>query len=333
MKFVLFKNSLKEGAAPIYLFDGEEEYFKERGEEMLKERFLGEPSLNYSAFHGETLKGAALTSLVAAAQSFPFMSEKRIVRVTDFYPTEKEYETYLKGYFENPSADTILLIVNSSRPKGKFDLKKMPNVTYVDCGKADEETVLRWIYTQFRRAGVRADTDCCERVMHYCLGDMSRIAGETEKLIAYAGKGGAVSPEDVDAVVYKDAEYKTYEMTGAFGAGNYAKFLSVQRELMEKGADEGAVLNALCAYLRNLLEILLLKKSDAETARALGMNEYAVKMSRRQANAVGAARVRVCWEYVYAAISGVRSGELTAPAALLKVNAQLFYGEDANMPR
>ncbi len=333
MKFVLFKNSLKEGAAPIYLFDGEEEYFKERGEEMLKERFLGEPSLNYSAFHGETLKGAALSSLVAAAQSFPFMSEKRIVKVTDFYPTEKEYETYLKGYFENPSADTILLIVNSSRPKGKFDLKKMPNVTYVDCGKADEETVLRWIYTQFRRAGVRADTDCCERVMHYCLGDMSRIAGETEKLIAYAGKGGAVSPEDVDAVVYKDAEYKTYEMTGAFGAGNYAKFLSVQRELMEKGADEGAVLNALCAYLRNLLEILLLKKSDAETARALGMNEYAVKMSRRQANAVGAARVRVCWEYVYAAISGVRSGELTAPAALLKVNAQLFYGEDANMPR
>lgn len=333
MKFVLFKNSLKEGAAPIYLFDGEEEYFKERGEEMLKERFLGEPSLNYSAFHGETLKGAALTSLVAAAQSFPFMSEKRIVKVTDFYPTEKEYETYLKGYFENPSADTVLLIVNSSRPKGKFDLKKMPNVTYVDCGKADEETVLRWIYTQFRRAGVRADTDCCERVMHYCLGDMSRIAGETEKLIAYAGQGGAVSPEDVDAVVYKDAEYKTYEMTGAFGAGNYAKFLSVQRELMEKGADEGAVLNALCAYLRNLLEILLLKKSDAETARALGMNEYAVKMSRRQANAVGAARVRVCWEYVYAAISGVRSGELTAPAALLKVNAQLFYGEDANMPR
>lgn len=333
MKFVLFKNSLKEGAAPIYLFDGEEEYFKERGEEMLKERFLGEPSLNYSAFHGETLKGAALTSLVAAAQSFPFMSEKRIVKVTDFYPTEKEYETYLKGYFENPSADTVLLIVNSSRPKGKFDLKKMPNVTYVDCGKADEETVLRWIYTQFRRAGVRADTDCCERVMHYCLGDMSRIAGETEKLIAYAGQGGAVSPEDVDAVVYKDAEYKTYEMTGAFGAGNYAKFLSVQRELMEKGADEGAVLNALCAYLRSLLEILLLKKSDAETARALGMNEYAVKMSRRQANAVGAARVRVCWEYVYAAISGVRSGELTAPAALLKVNAQLFYGEDANMPR
>ena len=35
MKFVLFRKSLEEGAAPIYLFDGEEVYFKERGEQML----------------------------------------------------------------------------------------------------------------------------------------------------------------------------------------------------------------------------------------------------------------------------------------------------------
>ena len=189
MKFVLFKKSLEGGASPIYLFDGEEEYFKKRGEEMLRERFLGEPSLNYSVFHGENLKGAALTALVTAAESFPFMSEKRIVKVTDLYPTEKDYESYLKSYFEHPAESTILLIVNSAPPKGKaFDLKKAPNVTRVDCSKADEETVLRWIYAQFRRAGIGADTECCERIMQYCLGDMSRIAGETEKLLAYGAK-------------------------------------------------------------------------------------------------------------------------------------------------
>ena len=101
MKFVLFKKSLEEGAAPVYLFDGEEEYFKERGEEMLKEKFLGEPSLNYTSFRGETLKGDAISSLIAAAESFPFMSEKRIVKVTDFYPTEREYTAYLKKYIKN----------------------------------------------------------------------------------------------------------------------------------------------------------------------------------------------------------------------------------------
>ena len=41
MKFVLFKKSLEDGASPIYLFEGEEEYFKKRGEEMLREKFVG----------------------------------------------------------------------------------------------------------------------------------------------------------------------------------------------------------------------------------------------------------------------------------------------------
>lgn len=43
-----------------------------------------------------------MISLVRAAESFPFLSEKRLVKAVDFYPTEKEYESYLKSYFENP---------------------------------------------------------------------------------------------------------------------------------------------------------------------------------------------------------------------------------------
>ncbi len=332
MKFVLFKKSLESGAAPIYLFEGEEEYFKERGEEMLKEKFLSEPSLNFSSFRGEGLKGAELAGLVSAAESFPFLSEKRLVKVTDFHPSEKDYETYLKRYFENPQPSTILFIVNSSAPKGKgTDLKKLPNVTFVDCSRADEETVMRWIFTQFKRAGIRADTECCERIMRYCLADMSRIAGETEKLIAYAGEGGAISARDVDEVVYRDTDYRMYEMTNALSAKNYAKYLSVMNELLEKGLDEMSVLNSVCLYFRQLLEIVALKKSDAETAVALGMKEYAVKMSRRQAAAFTPRRLKECYFSAFAALNAIRNGKATPAGALLKVNSELFFGDAGNI--
>ena len=331
MKFVLFKKSLDAGVQPIYLFDGEEEYFKEHGEMMLKEKFLGEPSLNFSTFHGESLKGAAITGLIAAAESFPFMSQKRIVKVTDFYPSEKEYETYLRPYFEDPQRDTILLIVNSARTKNKsFDLKKAPNVTWVDCSKADEETVLRWIYTRFKRAGIAADTDCCERVMRYCLGDMSRTSGETDKLIAFASESGRIDEKDVDAVVYRDTDYKIYEMTNAAGAKNFAKYESVLSELMSKGFDETAVLNSLAAYYRTLFEIAILKKTDAETAQILGMKEYAVKMSRRQAQSLGADAVKANFMRCNDALGSVKSGRVTPQGALLKVNSFLFFGEKCN---
>lgn len=331
MKFVLFKKSLEEGAAPVYLFDGEEEYFKERGEEMLKSKFLQEPSLNYTVLQGDTLKGAQMSALIAAVQCVPFLSQKRIVKVTDFFPTEKDYTTYLKPYLENPQRDTILLIINSASPKGKtVDLRKAPNVTWVDCSRADDDTVLRWIYTQFKRAGITADTECCERIMRYCLSDMSRISGETEKLIAFASDTKKVTAQDVDAVVYKDAEYKTYEMSNALGIKNYGKFMAVQNELLAKGMDETAVLNALCSYYRGMFEIILLRKSDAETAKILGMKEYGVKMNRRQAEMIGLHRVEECFRCINGALSRMKTGEISASAALQVVNLQLFFGGNIN---
>lgn len=331
MKFVLFKKSLEEGASPIYLFDGEEEYFKERGEEMLKQRFLGEPSLNYTSFQGEALKGSALTGLVAAAESFPFMSEKRIVKVSDFYPSEKDFDAYLRKYFQNPQPSTILLIVNSAAPKGKgFDLRKAPGVTWVDCSKADEETVLRWIFTRLKKAGISADTECCERIMLYCLGDMSRIAGETEKLIAYASETKKLTLTDVDEVVFKDTDYRMYEMTNALGMKNYGKYLSVMNELLAKGVDEMAVLNTVFSYFRTMYEIGILHKPDAETAQILGMKEYPVKVNRRQAASFGAPRVRQCFMGLLTAINDVKNGRLTPQGALLQANALLFFGKADN---
>ena len=148
MKYVDFKKFTDEnGAQPIYLFEGEESYFRDKGEALLKARYLQEATLDYAAFDGAGLKGDKIRDLIAAANSFPFISEKRVVKVSEFYPTEKDYETYLKEFFEDPSTDSILMICNSQKSKtGSAALAKKPNVTYVDCSRSDEETVKRWIY-------------------------------------------------------------------------------------------------------------------------------------------------------------------------------------------
>ena len=74
MKYVEFKKFTDEnGALPIYLFEGEEVYFREKGEALLKSRFLQEPTLDYSAFEGASLKGDKMRALVDAVNSFPFI--------------------------------------------------------------------------------------------------------------------------------------------------------------------------------------------------------------------------------------------------------------------
>ena len=81
---------------------------------------------------------------------------------------------------------SILLIINSGKGKtGTQALAKLPNVTFVDCGKADEETIKKWIYLTTKKAGVYTDGVTCGLLAAYCNYDMSRVSMETEKLLTY----------------------------------------------------------------------------------------------------------------------------------------------------
>lgn len=327
MKFVDFRKSLRENVAPVYVFSGGDAYFKRRGEEFLLEKCVTEPALNYSTFDGTAVKGAEYGTLLAALRSYPFLSEKRLVRVTDLYPSQKEYDRYLKDYFENPLPSTVFLIVNGAPRKGSVDLSRMPGAVAVDCSRADDGTIDRWIYTMLRRYGIDVDAESCALVREYCLSDMTRVASETEKLAAYAGEGGTITEGDVEEIVFRDTAYRIYEMSDAAGRGDYSLYLSILNDLLDRGEEPMGVIGYLCGYFRTMFEVQLVKGSDAEVASALGMKPYAVKRSRQTAARFGRDRVERMYRFLYETGGRVRSGRLSPQGAMTWVNARLFFGE------
>ena len=329
MKYVDFKKFTDEnGAKPIYLFEGEELYFREKGEALLKERFLREPTLDFAAFEGNELKGDKIGTLTDALYAFPFLSEKRVVRVSEFYPTEKEFEKYLKATFETPPETSILIICNVGKGKsGAAALAKKPNVTHVDCSKSDEETIKKWIYFTCKRAGVYADGVTCGKLAAYCVYDMSRISKETEKLLTcLAATGGdRLTDELIDEMVYPDSEYKIYELAGALSKRNYSAFIKILTELKSKGFDEIALLGSLANYFKGLYEVSQVKGTDKDVAIALGMNEYSVKKNREQAAKFDKTELFERYRMVYEAVCNIKSGEWTPVAALNTVVAKIFF--------
>lgn len=335
MKYVEFKKFTDEnGACPIYLFEGEEVYFHEKGFTLLKEKFLQEPTLDYASFDGGALKGEKLKALTDAVRCFPFISQKRFVKVTEFYPSEKDYEQYLKPLFETPCLHSILMIVNTAKvkktkdgEKGAADLSKKPNVTYVDCARSDEETIKKWIYLTCKRAGVYADGITCGKIVACCVGDMSRVAKETEKLLSYceAQNVERITDELVDALVYPDADYKIFELANALARKNYSEYMKIVKELTVRGFNETALLSSLASYFKGVYEVSVCKGSDREVALALGMKEYPVKKNREQAAKFTKTGLLSAYQAVYGAISGIKCGELTPDAALKSVTMQLFF--------
>ena len=330
MKYVDFKKFTDEnGAQPIYLFEGEEVYFREKGEALLKARFLQEPTLDYASFDGGTLKGDKIKALVDAVNCFPFVSENRVVRVSEFYPTEKDFDFYLKDLFDNPPRDTILLIVNGGKGKtGTAALTKKPNVTYVDCARSDEETIKKWIFITCKRAGLYADGVTCGKLASYCVYDMARIAQETEKLLGYCAAVGAqrLTDEMIDELVYPDAEYKIYELANALARKNYSTYMRVIKDLSTRGFNETSLLSSLASYFKGLYETSLCKGGDKEVAAALGIKEYAARKNREQAAKFGKESLLELYNATYGAISAIKCGEVTPASALKTVTARLFFG-------
>lgn len=330
MKYVEFKKFTDEnGAMPVYLFEGEEAYFREKGEKLLVDRFLTDKTLDYADFDGATLKGDKLKTLVDALNCFPLLSEKRVVRVTEFYPSEKDFDFYLSELFANPPSTGMLIIVNSAKAKtGTAALAKKSGVTLVDCGRADSETVKKWITVTTKRAGVFTDSVTAGKIAEYCVGDMSRVAMETEKLLAYCEGQGIerLTDEIVDEVVYPDTEYKIYELGDAVSRRNYTSFTKILTELSGKGFDEIELLNAIGYHFRNLYEASLIRGSDKEAAAALGAKEFAIRKRREQAAKFGKGEVLFYYETVYGAISGIKCGEFTPATALKTVTAKIFFG-------
>lgn len=323
MKFTELKDSIASGAGQIYLLEGEDAYFRLKGEEMIKQAFLQTPELNYSSFDGETLKGPAITELVSAVKNYPFMAEKRIVKVGEFYPSEAEYEKYIRPLTEDFPPTGLLVIVNSGARKG-VDLKRKKGVTYVDCGKAEPDAVARWIYITLKRAGIICPVAVCENIAAYCLCDMARVSVETGKLINYK-VSGELTAEEVESLVYKDADYRVYEMTNAIARRDYSSYCAISADLKSKGSDEIAILNGLFSYFRNLFSAQASRLSDRQYAQENGLKEYAVKKTREQASAIGANNLKNYINSIYKAISDVKSGLITPQSALQICENAIFF--------
>lgn len=325
MKFTELKDDLKNGRRGIYLFEGDDAYFRSSAEKLVKSAFLQMPELNYSSFDGESIKGGGIEDITSALSVFPFMAECRIVKVTEFYPTDAEYEKYLKSTFENFPETSLLMIVNSKTKKGSCDLKRKKAVAYFDCNKSDRETVARWAYLTMKKAGLSSSVEACEAIADYCVNDMARVSREVEKLIEW-GKDGMLTKSDVDELVYKDADYRIYQMTGAVAKGDYSSFTEICKDLLTKGYDYNAIIASLVNYFKNLLTSLVSEQSREELAEMLKMKDYALTKTIQQARQMGKDRLIRLIDGLYELSSLAKSGLITSSGALEGAFAKVFFG-------
>lgn len=277
MKYVEFKNGLNNGQEfAIYLFEGEDAFFRESGVSLLKEKFITEPELNLVNMDSD----CSAEQLVSSLEGYPFMSKKRMTLVREFYPKQDFFTKHFKEYLEKPFLESILVVVNE---KTCDTLKKISNVCLVECGKADISLLIKWVKARCSMSSVNIDAETAKTLAEFCLSDMTRIKSETDKLISFVGNGGTITLNDVKAMVEQDTEYKIYELTDCVAKKNFLSALTIIKDMTNKGEPAQRLLSYIYNYFRRLLHVAISEMTDSEIAKAFGVKEYAVTKMKQQA--------------------------------------------------
>jgi DNA polymerase-3 subunit delta len=279
---------------PVYLIYGSEELLLERAEKRLLDRLAAVADLDFNL---ERFDGATATAddVVNAANTMPFMSERRLVIVRDVDKMDAAALERLADYARDPAPYTALVLVATKIAKNSRIYKAVAatGVAYEYAAPKRNEyagEVLRL----FRERGKRIGLPAAQRLVDVVGRDLRRLDIEAEKIAAFAGDRGSISISDVDAVAAASAETSLFELNDAVGDRDLVRSLRTLRKLLDAGETPLGIEAMLARNVRSLIGAKALSgRGLAPDAMApeIGMAPWQARNAARQASRYQAAEL------------------------------------------
>ena len=342
MKHTEFFAALKSGnVGGCYLFEGEEEFTKRSALKALREKVAGG---DFAAMNDTRLTDPAPVELIAAAETLPFLSERRFVEVRDsamlLAGKAKNYDEdsavkRLDAYLgQLPDTAVVVFFVRGKadgRKKLYQTLKKKGQI--VSFEPLDDRELAQWIARTLKKEGKKISLAACQRLWFSAGRDLTLLNNEIGKLSAYAGSREEVTEEDVAAICVQSTEYKVYDMADTLLSGQGAKALRMLDALLRDGEERLMLLSLLGRQCRQVGYAKAMAAAGAQTgeiASKLGIPPFAVRKNLDTARFYTQEQLsemaRLCLEGEYL----VKSGQLSDAGTLEKVMLQILSIREGN---
>lgn len=182
-------------------------------------------------------------ALVDAAQTAPFLSERRVVVARNAARFAKADDVApLVGYLADPLETTSLVLVWEKGPD-QAQLARPPKrlvdaiaaaggvtvATDVPTGRAGRQ----WFTDQLADAPIFFDARATKRVSDHLGEDAGRLAGLIDRLVAAHGEGARLGPDDIEPFLGDVGGVPRWELTDAIEKGDAALALDKLHRLLD----------------------------------------------------------------------------------------------------
>ena len=201
---------------PVYYLMGEESYYIDRISEYIAQTVLNE---NEKEFNQTILYGADtdIATIINAAKRYPMMSKYQVVIVKEAQGVKNIDE--LSYYLQKPLESTILVLchkhgVLDRRKKMAAEIEKVG--VLFESKKIKDTQLAGFITSYLKRKSIEIEPKASEMMAEFVGTDLSRMAGELEKLIITLPKGQKrITPEQIEQNIGISKDYNNYELRNA----------------------------------------------------------------------------------------------------------------------
>lgn len=218
---------------PAYLVVGTDMLKREDVLRRLRIRLekLGDLSFNQDTFNGSKDTGEAI---VAACETLPFASEKRLVIVEMPEKLHKADQEVLISYLEDPAPTAVLLLVADSLAKNTRLYKAVAKVgerSIIDCTPPKTNDLPTMIRKMADDHGSSIDAAAAQTLISLVGEDTVRLDKEIQKLALLTSSAGHITQSDINDNVAKTTEYKPWDLTDAFADRDISSTLIIMRNM------------------------------------------------------------------------------------------------------
>ncbi len=275
---------------PVYYLMGEEPYYIDVIADYIIDNVLTETEkeFNLTVVYGMDVD---MATVINAAKRYPLMSERQVVVVKEAQGMRGMDD--LSYYLKKPQPSTILVICHKH---GVLDRRKKLAAEIERTGvlfesrKLKEPQLPAFIAGYLSQKGVTADLKAVSMIASFVGNDLSRLAGELDKLAITLPEGRKeVTPLDVERNIGISKDYNNFELRGALVEKDVLKANKIVKYFADnpKTNPIQMTLSLLFNFFSNLmLAYYAPEKSEQGVAAFLGLKspwqarEYLAAMRR-----------------------------------------------------
>jgi len=316
---------------PVTLVKGDDEVLlRDAAHELIRKLSAGlDPSfaveeIGRAQFQPPESSEASIRPLVDAAQTPPFLTDRRVVvgRDVEMFPRAEQVAP-LVAYLDDPLPTTSLVLVwtGGRIPKSLADAITRSGGEQLDTSPGRK--VAPWVDDQVAAVGLKLDKGASQRLVEWLGDDPQRLVGVLSTLKGTYGAGAKLSASDIEPFLGEPGGVPPWELTDAIDKGDIPVALDRLHRMMAGGSRHPLqIMATLHGHYARMLQLDGARVSGEKGAAALlGMrgSTFPARKALTQVRRLGHDRIVRAMDLLATADLDLRGGKAWSEALVMEV--------------